>query len=51
MDDQEIIHLYLNRSQQAIAETKYKYGSYCKAIARIILSDNSDVKSVKMIHI
>ena len=44
MDDQEIIHLYLNRSQQAIAETKYKYGSYCKAIARNILSDYSDVE-------
>ena len=44
MDDQEIIHLYLNRSQQAIAETKYKYGPYCKAIARNILLDHSDVE-------
>lgn len=44
MDDQEIIQLYLIRSQQAIAETKEKYGSYCKAIARNILSDYSDVE-------
>ena len=44
MDDQEIINLYLNRSQQAILETKYKYGAYCKAIARNILSNNLDVE-------
>ncbi len=44
MSDKEIIDLYLNRSQQAIAETKVKYGSYCKAIARNILSNYSDVE-------
>lgn len=44
MDDQEIIDLYVNRSQQAIAETKEKYSAYCKTIARNILSDYSDVE-------
>lgn len=44
MDDQKIIQLYLNRSQQAIEETKKKYGAYCKVIARNILSDYSDVE-------
>ena len=44
MDDQEIIQLYINRSQQAIEETKHKYGSYCKKIARNILLNYSDVE-------
>ena len=44
MEDQGIIHLYLQRSQQALVETKNKYGAYCKAIARNILSDYSDVE-------
>lgn len=44
MEDQEIIHLYLHRSQQAIIETKNKYGAYCKVIARNILSNYSDIE-------
>ena len=44
MEDQEIIQLYINRSQQAIVETKHKYGSYCKTIARNILLNYSDVE-------
>jgi len=44
MEDQGIVHLYLERSQQAILETKYKYGAYCKVIARNILSNFSDVE-------
>ncbi|RED54463.1 RNA polymerase sigma factor [Cohnella phaseoli] len=44
MEDQGIIHLYLQRSQQAISETKNKYGAYCRAIARNILSNLADVE-------
>lgn len=44
MEDQGIVHLYLQRSQQAIVETKNKYGAYCKGIARNILSNYADIE-------
>ncbi|MFD2114600.1 RNA polymerase sigma factor [Paenibacillus yanchengensis] len=44
MEDQEIVHLYLQRSQQAILETKRKYGAYCRTIARNILSSARDME-------
>lgn len=44
MEDQGIVDLYLKRSQQAIVETKNKYGAYCRVIARNILSSYSDVE-------
>ncbi|MCU6708098.1 sigma-70 family RNA polymerase sigma factor [Paenibacillus sp. J5C_2022] len=44
MKDRAIVHLYLQRSQQALVETKNKYGAYCKAIARNILSNYSDIE-------
>ena len=44
MEDQRIVNLYIERSQQAIVETKNKYGAYCKAIARNILSSSSDIE-------
>ena len=44
MEDEGIVHLYLQRSQQAIMETKNKYGAYCRAIARNILSNRSDIE-------
>ncbi|MBE1553199.1 RNA polymerase sigma factor [Sporosarcina limicola] len=44
MGDQEIVYLYLQRSQQAILETKHKYGAYCKAIARNIISNYEDIE-------
>lgn len=44
MEDQGIVRLYLQRSQQAILETKHKYGSYCRVIARNILSSYSDIE-------
>ncbi|GJM72182.1 hypothetical protein HMSSN036_43980 [Paenibacillus macerans] len=44
MEDQGIVRLYLQRSQQAILETKNKYGAYCRVIARKILSNYSDVE-------
>ena len=42
MDDEKIIELYLNRSEDAISETERKYGGYCYTIAYNILSNNED---------
>ncbi len=44
MGDKEIVYLYLQRSQQAVLETKEKYGAYCKAIARNIVSKYEDIE-------
>lgn len=42
MEDQKIIDLYWQRSEQAIRETDRKYGGYCYAIAYNILSNRED---------
>ena len=42
MEDQDIINLYLERSEQAIVQTDRKYGAYCHSIARRILEDEQD---------
>lgn len=42
MDDNKIIKLYLERSEQAISETARKYGRYCRFIAFNILRNDSD---------
>ena len=42
MEDQKIIDLYWQRSEQAIAETDRKYGGYCYAIAYNILLNRED---------
>lgn len=42
MDDREIVALYLARSERAIEETRCKYGSYCRTIARNILRSEED---------
>lgn len=44
MEDENIIELYLQRSQQAVLETKKKYGAYCRAITRNILSNYLDIE-------
>lgn len=44
MTDQEIISLYRQRREAAIAATEEKYGSYCYAIAYHILRNESDAK-------
>ncbi len=44
MDDDQIIDLYLSRSEQAISETSTKYGHYCRTIALRILSDYSEAE-------
>lgn len=44
MEDSQIIELYFTRNQQALTETQTKYGVYCNAVARNILSDVRDVE-------
>lgn len=44
MDDSEIIRLFFDRSEQAIALTREKYGPYCAAIAYRILSSIEDTE-------
>ena len=44
MDDSEIIRLFFERSEQAIAAAAQKYGRYCKAIALNILQNNEDAE-------
>lgn len=44
MDDQTIMDLYWARSEQAIDETKKKYGTYCRSIAWNILRDTRDTE-------
>lgn len=42
MEDQDIIELYWQRSEEAIAQTAQKYGRYCHTIAFNILQDEWD---------
>lgn len=42
MEDAAIIDLYWRRQENALAETKTKYGAYCHAIALRILNDARD---------
>ncbi len=42
MDDDKIIELYMDRSEQAISETSKKYGRYCHSIAYGILQSDAD---------
>lgn len=42
MDDQNLIELYWQRSETAIAETATKYGNYCYRIAFNVLANNED---------
>ena len=42
MNDREIIALYFARAEEAISETAKRYGRYCFAIARNILSNRED---------
>lgn len=42
MDDNEILDLYWERSENAISETANKYGKYCHYIAYNILRNNED---------
>ena len=44
MEDKEIVLLYFAREERAIAETKTKYGAYCRGIAYRILQNDSDAE-------
>ena len=44
MEDEKIIALYFERSEQAIQETDRKYGGYCHSIAMNILTDQEDAE-------
>ncbi len=44
MDDEKIIALYWERNEEAIAETRKKYGRYCYAIAYKILRNEADAE-------
>ena len=44
MDDEMIVQLYWDRSENAITETDRKYGAYCNSIAYGILRDKEDAE-------
>ena len=44
MEDSEIITLYWNRDERAIAETGTKYGPFCQRIAQNILTVREDAE-------
>ena len=44
MEDAEIVDLYWARNEDAIAQTKSKYGAYLKTVAHQILGDLEDSK-------
>lgn len=46
MDDNEILKLYKERDEQALAEAKKKYGENCKSIAFNILKNRQDAEEV-----
>ena len=44
MDDEKIIELFWERSEQAISETADKYGGICRKIAWNILGNEEDTQ-------
>lgn len=44
MEDSQIIDLYWNRNENAIAQTAQKYGNFCHAIAFNVLSIHEDAE-------
>ncbi|WP_294188362.1 hypothetical protein [uncultured Clostridium sp.] len=44
MEDIDIIELFINRDEGAIAETAYKYGSKLNIIAKNILGNEADAQ-------
>ncbi len=44
MEDHEIIALYFDRNEQAIAETQRKYGKLCLGLARRIIGNEQDAE-------
>ena len=46
MTEEEIIALYWNRNEDAITETKAKYGRYCTVIAKNVLGNDADAEEI-----
>ena len=46
LEDKQIVDLYWERSEEAIAETDKKYGRYCHYVAYQILADNEDAEEI-----
>ena len=46
MEDAQIIDLYFRREEEVLCIVEKKYGSYCRAIARRILTDTRDAEEV-----
>ena len=46
MTEEEIIALYWQRNEDAIAATKEKYGRYCCVVARNVLGNDADAEEV-----
>jgi len=44
MEDNKIVELFFQRSEQAVTETQSKYGNYCYSIAYQILANNEDAE-------
>ena len=47
MEDREIVALYWDRSEAAIAESRSRYGGYCRYIARQILGSEDDAEETE----
>lgn len=47
MDDRDIVKLFFERSEDAIAQSKLKYGRYCRYIAGRILPTVQDVEEAE----
>ncbi len=43
MTDQELVELFLARSEEAVPALQDQYGPYCRAVASGVLSDPRDV--------
>ena len=46
MDDNAILDLFRERSEDAIVQVQIKYGNYCRSIAYGILSSEEDSENV-----
>ena len=44
MEDKEIVDLYWQRDERAIAESAAKYGAYCRSVAGRILRNDEDTE-------
>ena len=51
MEDRQIVQLYWDRDQQAIACCKEKYGIYCFSVANHILESREDFGGMRQRHL